>query len=53
MKAHQVGRGLWDSVGIPHFSLAPPTYRKKHNLLRLGSENKNENTATHRAVVIN
>lgn len=52
VKSHQHGRGTVGYSWNLSFSVAPPTYRK-HNLLRLGCENKNENTVTHRAVVIN
>lgn len=52
MKSHQLGRGSVGFVWNLFFSVAPPTYRK-HNLLRLGFKNKNENTVTHRTVVIN
>lgn len=44
-----LAKGLWDSVGIPHFLLLLLLI-EKHNLLGLGCENKNENTW---AVVIN
>lgn len=51
VKSHQLGRGAVGFSWNLSFSVAPPTCRK-HNLLRLGCKNKNENTVTHRTVVI-
>lgn len=53
MKSHQLGR---EGLGIQLESLILLMLlplKEKHDLLRLGCENENENAVAHRAVVIN